>query len=413
MRPTNNPHSSPMRLGFPHFEPLQKGARETRIIEFVEEVLLHAVAEGASDIHFEPYEAAFRIRYRVDGRLYALPSLAFELTRSILSRIKVLAELDIAEHRLPQDGRISFKAGEREVDVRVATLPTRFGESIVLRILDKERACLDLDRLGMPDTLCAQVRALMKGRNGIFIVTGPTGSGKTTTLYSALREIDLSRNKVITVEDPVEYTVKGLLQIAVDSRIGLTFARVLRALLRHDPDTIMIGEIRDLETAHIAVQAALTGHLVLSTLHTQNAPSAVVRLLNMGVQPFLISASLRAVLAQRLVRRICPSCSTEQLPKPETLDCLGWDAKGAAFSGGSFHYGTGCDACRRTGFSGRRGLFEMMMLSDPLRALINRRPSVAALRQKALDEGLCTLREDGLRQVRDGVTTLEEVLEST
>ncbi len=386
-------------------------AEQTPIIRFVNLVLQQAVRDQASDIHFEPFEDQFRIRYRIDGALYEMAPPPCSLALPVISRLKVLANLNISENRVPQDGRIKITLAGRPVDLRVSTLPTRFGESVVLRVLDKAVVALDLDHLGMPEDVLGQVRGLVVRPNGIFIVTGPTGSGKTTTLYSALREINKVECKVLTAEDPVEYEIDGIMQVAVNHQVGLDFARALRAFLRQDPDIILVGEIRDLETARIAVQASLTGHLVLSTLHTNDAPGAITRLVDMGLEPFLISASLEAVLAQRLVRRICRDCRTAFEPDPDLVEMLAVDP--AIIAGKSFFHGAGCQACGGTGYRGRTGLFEMMAMNDAIRELVTRRASTLELRREALVGGMRGLRDDGLRALFDGATTLEEILKYT
>lgn len=386
-------------------------ANEAPIVRFVNLILQQAVKDKVSDIHFEPYEDQFRIRYRIDGTLYEMAPPPRNLAVPVISRIKVLANLNIAERRVPQDGRIKMTLVGRAVDLRVSTLPTQSGESVVLRVLDKEMVNLDLDNLSMPAGILEAVRETVARPNGIFIVTGPTGSGKTTTLYSALREVNRVEAKILTAEDPVEYEIEGILQVAVNHQVGLDFAKALRSFLRQDPDIIMVGEIRDLETAQIAVQASLTGHVVLSTLHTNDAPGAVTRLIDMGLEPFLISASLEAVLAQRLVRRIDPDHRESYLPDDELLSRLGLDR--SLLEGKSFFYGKPVSENNYTGFRGRIGLFEMLKVSDSLRELINQRSPTMRLRRKALEEGMRTLREDGIRAVLDGLTTVEEVLRYT
>lgn len=386
-------------------------ANEAPIIRFVNLVLQQAVKDKASDIHFEPYEDQFRIRYRIDGALYEMAPPPRNLAVPVISRLKVLSNLNIAERRVPQDGRIKMTLAGRAVDLRVSTLPTQFGESVVLRVLDKGVVNLDLDNLSIPPDILGGIRETVRRPNGIFIVTGPTGSGKTTTLYSALREVNRVESKILTAEDPVEYEIDGIMQVAVNHQVGLDFAKALRSFLRQDPDVIMVGEIRDLETAQIAVQASLTGHVVLSTLHTNDAPGAVTRLIDMGLEPFLISASLEAVLAQRLVRRIDPDYREPYQPDAEVLSLLGVDT--SPLEGKSFYYGKAAAENNFTGYRGRIGLFEMLEVSDPLRELINQRSPTLRLRKKALEEGMRTLREDGLRALFDGQTTVEEVLKYT
>ncbi|WP_269540569.1 GspE/PulE family protein [Cerasicoccus fimbriatus] len=386
-------------------------ANETPIIRFVNLVLQQAIRDKASDIHFEPFETQFRIRYRIDGALYEMAPPPSNLAVPVISRIKVLSSLNIAERRIPQDGRIKMTIAGRPVDLRVSTLPTQFGESVVLRVLDKSVVNLDLENLSMPDDIMQNIRRLVALPNGIFIVTGPTGSGKTTTLYSALREVNKVDTKILTAEDPVEYEIDGIMQVAINHTVGLNFAAALRSFLRQDPDKIMVGEIRDLETAQIAVQASLTGHVVLSTLHTNDAPGAVTRMIDMGLEPFLISASLEGVLGQRLVRRICPTCRTAYEPDAELIDVLGIDPLEIADK--QFYYGKGCAECSQTGYRGRQGLFEMMAISDTIRDLITQKAPTLVLKQKALEQGMRTLRDDGLRAIFDGATTIEEVLKYT
>jgi len=390
---------------------LVDAANETPIIRFVNLVIQQAIRAQASDIHFEPFEEEFRIRYRVDGALYEMSPPPKSLALPVISRIKVISELNIAEHRIPQDGRIKMTIEGRAVDLRVSTLPTQFGESVVLRVLDKSAVNLDLDNLGLPENVKSGIRGAVRRPNGIFIVTGPTGSGKTTTLYSALREVNEVETKILTAEDPVEYEIEGIMQVPVNHQVGLDFSRALRAFLRQDPDKIMVGEIRDIETARIAVQASLTGHVVLSTLHTNDAPGAITRLIDMGLEPFLLSASLEFILAQRLVRKICSSCKKEFDPKNEMLQNLGLVRKD--LGGRSFYFGSGCDACSNGGYRGRTGLFEMIKVGDSFRELINSGAATLVLKQKAIEQGMRTLREDGLRSIFDGETTVEEVLKYT
>jgi len=386
-------------------------ANQTPIIRFVNLILNQAIKDQASDIHFEPFEEQFRIRYRIDGALYEMAPPPKNLAIPVTSRIKVLSNLNISETRVPQDGRIKMTISGRPVDLRVSTLPTRFGESVVLRVLDKSVVNLDLESLGLPDDILLNIRDLVDRPNGIFIVTGPTGSGKTTTLYSALREVNSVDTKILTAEDPVEYEIEGIMQVAINHQVGLNFSRVLRAFLRQDPDKIMVGEIRDLETAQIAVQASLTGHVVLSTLHTNDAPGAVTRLIDMGLEPFLISASIEAILAQRLVRRICKSCRTAYEPEHELVELLGIDPLEIADK--DFFYGEGCSLCSDTGYRGRIGLFEMMVVSDAIRDLISGRAPTLVIKQKALEQGMRSLRNSGLRAIFDGNSTIEEVLKYT
>ncbi len=386
-------------------------ANQTPIIRFVNLVLQQAIKDKASDIHFEPFEDQFRIRYRIDGALYEMAPPPRNLAVPVTSRVKVLSNMNISETRIPQDGRIKMTIAGRPVDLRVSTLPTQFGESVVLRVLDKSVVNLDLEALSLPDDILQNIRALVDRPNGIFIVTGPTGSGKTTTLYSALREVNDIETKILTAEDPVEYEIDGIMQVAVNHQVGLDFARALRAFLRQDPDKIMVGEIRDLETAQIAVQASLTGHVVLSTLHTNDAPGAVTRLIDMGLEPFLISASLEAILAQRLVRRICKSCRTAYEPGHDLIELL--DVDPLEIADKDFFYGEGCAECSNTGYRGRIGLFEMIVVSDAIRELINQRAPTLTIKQKALEQGMRSLRDDGLRAIFDGNSTIEEVLKYT
>lgn len=390
---------------------LETMAGQTPIIRFVNLVLAQAIRDKASDIHFEPFEHDYRIRYRIDGALYDMTPPPRQLALPIASRIKVLANLNIAERRVAQDGRIKIMLAGRAVDLRVSTLPTQFGESVVLRVLDQSSVQLDISHLGLSEDIDAELNEIMRRPNGIFIVTGPTGSGKTTTLYAGLRVINTSDVKILTAEDPVEYEIDGVMQVPVNSQIGLTFAAALRSFLRQDPDVIMVGEIRDLETAQVAIQASLTGHLVLSTLHTNDAPGAVTRLVDMGVEPFLIASSLEAVLAQRLVRRICRRCKRAYQPDPSWLEQMGVDQR--AVAGRPFYRGEGCDHCHHTGYHGRLGIFEWLRMNDSIRELVlNRAPSLA-LRQTAIRQGMRTLRDDGLRAALDGETTIEEVLKYT
>jgi type IV pilus assembly protein PilB len=386
-------------------------ANQTPIIRFVNLVLQQAIKDKASDVHFEPFEDQFRIRYRIDGALYEMAPPPKNLAVPVTSRVKVLSNMNISETRIPQDGRIKMTIAGRPVDLRVSTLPTQFGESVVLRVLDKSVVNLDLEALSLPDDILQTIRDLVDRPNGIFIVTGPTGSGKTTTLYSALREVNSVETKILTAEDPVEYEIDGIMQVAVNHQVGLDFSRALRAFLRQDPDKIMVGEIRDLETAQIAVQASLTGHVVLSTLHTNDAPGAVTRLIDMGLEPFLISASLEAILAQRLIRRICPSCRTAYEPGHDLIEML--DVDPLEIADKDFFYGDGCAECSNTGYRGRIGLFEMIVVSDAIRELINNRAPTLTIKQKALEQGMRSLRDDGLRAIFDGNSTIEEVLKYT
>ena len=386
-------------------------ANATPIIRFVDLILYQAIQDRASDIHFEPFENEFKIRYRVDGALYEMSPPPRHLALPVISRVKVMANMNIAERRLPQDGRIQKYIAGRSVDLRASTLPTQFGESLVLRVLDRTIVNLDLGALGMPDYVHDFLLELINRPNGIFIATGPTGSGKTTTLYSCLRQINTIDSKLLTVEEPVEYDLEGIVQVPVNEAIGLTFARVLRSFLRQDPDRIMVGETRDLETAQIAIQASLTGHLVFTTLHTNDAPGAVTRLINMGVEPFLISSTLEAVLGQRLLRSICSHCRTAYQPNEGLLTEL--EIQRRDIGEKQFYYGKGCDACNNTGYKGRKGIYELLKITDPLRELINERAPTVVLKQKAIELGMVTLRQDGLRSIFAGDTTIEEVLKYT
>ena len=386
-------------------------ANATPIIRFVDLILYQAIQDRASDIHFEPFENEFKIRYRVDGALYEMSPPPRHLALPVISRVKVMANMNIAERRLPQDGRIQKNIAGRSVDLRVSTLPTQFGESLVLRVLDRTTVNLDLEALGMPDYIHDFLLEVIHRPNGIFIATGPTGSGKTTTLYSCLREINTIDAKLLTAEEPVEYDLEGIVQVPVNEAIGLTFARILRSFLRQDPDRIMVGETRDLETAQIAIQASLTGHLVFTTLHTNDAPGAVTRLIDMGVEPFLVSSTLEAVLGQRLLRSICPKCRTAYQPNEALLAELGTARRDIGDK--QFYYGKGCDACNNTGYKGRKGIYELLQITDPLRELINERAPTVTLKQKAIELGMVTLRQDGLRSIFAGNTTIEEVLKYT
>ncbi|HEX4630155.1 MAG TPA: GspE/PulE family protein [Chthoniobacterales bacterium] len=386
-------------------------ANATPIIRFVDLILSQAIRDRASDIHFEPFENEFKIRYRVDGALCEMPPPPPHVALPVISRVKVMANMNIAERRLPQDGRIQKNVEGRSVDFRVSTLPTQFGESVVLRILDRSTVNLDLEALGLPDSIYQSILEIISRPNGIFIVTGPTGSGKTTTLYSCLRRINTIDAKLLTAEEPVEYDLEGIVQVQVNEAIGLTFARTLRAFLRQDPDRIMVGETRDLETAQISIQAALTGHLVFTTLHTNDAPGAITRLIDMGVEPFLISSTLEAVLGQRLLRSICPQCRTPYRPSDLLLAELGFSPRDVGDR--EFFRGKGCDACDQTGYKGRKGIFELLKIADPLRELINERAPTVTLKEKAVELGMITLRQDGLRSVFAGDTTIDEVLKYT
>ena len=386
-------------------------ANATPIIRFVDLVVAQAIHDRASDIHFEPFETEFKIRYRVDGALYEMSPPPIHLALPVISRLKVMANLNIAERRLPQDGRIQLMLAGRQIDLRVSTLPTQFGESVVLRVLDRSSVNLSLEKLGMPDYIYNYILHTIEKPNGIFIVTGPTGSGKTTTLYACLNQINTIDSKILTAEDPVEFDIEGIVQVPIQESIGLTFGRVLRAFLRQDPDRIMVGETRDVETAQISIQASLTGHLVFTTLHTNDAPGAITRIIDMGVEPFMISASLEGVLAQRLIRKICTNCRTPYEPNEAVLSQLGLSAHDIGDK--NFYYGKGCEACNHTGYKGRKGIYELLHMTDPLRDLVNQRAPSVVLRQKAIELGMATLRQDGLRCIYDGETTIEEVLKYT
>ncbi len=386
-------------------------ANQVPIVKFVNLVLQQAVLDRASDIHFEPFETEFHIRYRVDGALYEMAPPPKHLALPVASRIKIMANLDISELRLPQDGRINLNLNGKQVDLRVSTLPTAFGESIVLRVLDRSSVNLEVESLGFPKYVYDFVTEVIQRPNGIFVVTGPTGCGKTTTLYSCLRRVNTIDSKLLTAEDPVEFDIEGIMQVAINEAQGMTFAKALKSFLRQDPDIIMVGEMRDLETAQISIQASLTGHLVLSTLHTNDSPGAVTRLVDMGVEPFLISSTLMAVLGQRLVRTICKNCRTPFEPTEQQLSLLGLSPHDLGDK--IFHYGRGCSTCNDTGYKGRKGIFELLVVSDAIRNLINERAPTVVMRQKAVELGMVTLREDGLRGIFDGDTTIDEVVKYT
>jgi type IV pilus assembly protein PilB len=390
---------------------MEAAANSRPVVRFVNLVIYQAVQDRASDIHFEPFENEFKIRYRVDGALYEMAPPPRHLALPVTSRLKVISGLNIAERRIPQDGRIQLPVAGRMIDFRVSTLPTQFGESVVLRVLDRSVVSLDLENIGMPDDVYQYFGEDIDKPNGIVIVTGPTGSGKTTTLYSALRRLNTTENKLLTAEEPVEYEIDGIVQVPIHEAIGVTFGKVLRAFLRQDPDIIMVGEIRDIETSEIAIQAALTGHLVFSTLHTNDASGAITRLIDMGVEPFLIASTLEAVLGQRLVRTICNNCKTPYQPTPEILEQLGMTDK--QVGGRPFYYGAGCSYCNQTGYKGRRGIYEYLRIKDPIRDLISQRKPTLVIRDKAVELGMRTLREDGIRCILDGYTTVEEVLKYT
>uniref|UniRef100_UPI004055BE47 type II secretion system ATPase GspE n=1 Tax=Candidatus Electronema sp. TaxID=2698783 RepID=UPI004055BE47 len=379
------------------------------VIKLVNLILSQAARDGASDIHIEPYKDKVKIRKRVDGILYDMLTPPRHVQAKLVSRIKIMAKMDIAERRLPQDGRIEIRVADKNIDLRVSSLPTAFGERIVMRLLDKSNVLLSLEQLGMSPRDLETLMKLIKAPHGIILVTGPTGSGKTTSLYSALTVLNQPDVNIITVEDPIEYQINGISQMQVNSKIDLTFANGLRTIVRQDPDIILVGEIRDLETAEMAIQAALTGHLVFSTLHTNDAASAVTRLIDMGVEPFLVSSSVNAVMAQRLVRRICPACKEAYTPAPEYIDSLSLPPE---FKGATLHRGRGCDACLNTGYQGRQGIYELMVFSEQIKSLILTTSDAGQIKRAAIaatDCPMTTLRQDGLRQVLAGQTTLEEV----
>ena len=374
-------------------------------------VLLMAIKENASDIHLEPFESEFKIRMKADGVLQEMVPPPKHLSFAITTRIKVMANLDIAERRMPQDGRIELSVSGHPIDLRVSVLPTLFGESVVMRVLDRGVVSLDLDKLGMDDDILRPFREIIKRPNGIILVTGPTGSGKTTTLYSALSELNEPDDKIITTEDPIEYDIEGIVQVPIDSDIGVTFAAALRAILRQDPDRILVGEIRDVETAEIAIQAALTGHMVFSTLHTNDSPATVTRLRDMGVQPFLITATVEAILAQRLVRRICSECKEEFIPDADTLADL--ELTSDQVVGKTFFRGRGCDKCSNSGYKGRLGLYELLVMTDEIRDLVVRNASTEEIRDTARKAGMVTLRDSGMVNMFEGHTTADEVIRET
>lgn len=390
---------------------LEEMASNAPIVRFVDVVLYQAVKEQASDIHFEPFSDEFKIRYRIDGALYEMAPPPKHLALPVISRLKVMSNLNIAERRKPQDGRIELRIAGRPIDLRISTLPTQYGDSVVLRVLDRSVVELNLEKLGMDTDSMVALRRLIHQPNGIMIVTGPTGCGKTTTLYSCLKEINTVDEKLLTAEDPVEYDLEGIMQLGVRESVGMTFASALRAFLRQDPDRIMVGEIRDLDTAAMAIQASLTGHLVLSTLHTNDAAGGITRLIDMGVEPFLISSTVIGVLAQRLIRRVCESCKTEYSPTTKELEPLGLEPE--AVDGHAFYYGKGCANCNNTGYKGRVGIFEMLRVTPAIQDMINKRLPTGAIRKEAIREGMTLLRDSGIRRVLDGITTVEEVVRYT
>ena len=390
---------------------VESAAASTPVVRLLNSILHRAIKDRASDVHFEVFDDVFRIRYRVDGALYEIEAPPEHLALPLVARIKVMSDLDIAETRLPQDGRIELSIDGRPVDLRVATLPGVNGESCVMRVLDRSAVSLDLEALGLEASDREQLTALTELPHGIVLVTGPTGSGKTTTLYAMLSQANRPEVKIITTEDPVEYDIEGIVQVPINEDIGVTYAQVLRTVLRQDPDKILIGEIRDRETASVAVEASLTGHTVFSTLHTNDAPGTVTRLVDVGIQPFMITATLEAVVAQRLVRTVCPDCRTTYEPDEDMLRELGPNAD--EVRGHTLAYGRGCDSCHHTGYRGRTGLFEIMIVDDQIRRAILSDASTGAIRQAARASGMRTLRESGLRAVTEGRTTIEEVVRET
>jgi general secretion pathway protein E len=395
-------------------EQLKDLASEAPVIRLVNLLISKAIESRASDIHIEPFEKDLKVRYRIDSILHDVESPPKKLKAALISRVKIMSKLNIAERRLPQDGRIKLKVLGKDIDLRVSTLPTLYGESVVMRILDKSNTNLyEIRRLGFPEDSLSEFESLIRRPHGVFLVTGPTGSGKTTTLYSALTTINLPDKKIITIEDPIEYQIDGINQIHVNAQIGLTFASGLRHIVRQDPDVIMVGEIRDLETAEIAIRAALTGHLVFSTLHTNDAPSAITRLIDMGAEDYLIASSLLGVLAQRLVRVICPSCKTEVFPVPEMLDEIGFRRGDPRSGPNRFYEGRGCEKCGNTGFIGRVGIYELMNITDDIRKLTVAKADSNLIRKKAIENGMRPLRDDGWVKVRQGITSISEVLRVT
>ena len=390
---------------------LNDAMSDNKVVELLNHLLMQAIADKASDIHMEPFENEFKVRYRIDGVLYEMLPVPKPLAMPMVSRVKVLAKLNISERRLPQDGRVEMTLESGPVDLRVAVLPTMFGESVVLRVLDRSNVQLSLDRVGLRDDDLENVRTLINKPNGIVIVTGPTGSGKTTTLYAALNELNTPDTKILTAEDPVEYDIDGLIQCQVNHDQELTFARLLRSFLRQDPDIILVGEVRDLETAQIAIQASLTGHLVFTTLHTNDAPSSIARLMDLGVESFLLTATLEAIIAQRLARRICTQCKEEFLPSEEQLMELALRPQDVG--GRTFFRGKGCERCNKSGYKGRLAIFEIMVMNDDMRELIMSQASTSVLRHEARKRGMRTLRECGLLSIYDGQTTIDEVVRET
>ena len=392
---------------------LEDAGSDNAVVRLVTNMLAQAIANGASDIHLEPFEDEFKMRYRIDGVLYEMKTQPKEIAMAIVSRVKILSKLDIAERRLPQDGRISYQLSpdKEPIDLRVAVLPTMYGESVVLRVLDRSAVQLELDRIGLREDELAKMRLIINKPNGIVLVTGPTGSGKTTTLYAALRELNQVDTKILTAEDPVEYDIDGMIQCQVNLEQELTFARLLRSFLRQDPDIILVGEIRDLETAQISIQASLTGHLVFATLHTNDAPSSILRLLDLGVESFLLTATIEAIVAQRLVRRICTKCKEEFAPSEEHLMEL--SLRTADVQGRTLYRGRGCDNCTKSGYKGRMAIFEIMLMDDELRDLVMQQASTAVLQTESRKRGMRTLRESGLLALYEGQTTIDEIVRET
>ncbi|MFC1582712.1 GspE/PulE family protein [Planctomycetota bacterium] len=390
---------------------LEQMSNEAPVIKLLNLVLLQAIKDQASDIHFEPFEKDYRIRYRIDGALYDMMPPPKHLSLAIASRIKVMSKLNIAERRLPQDGRIQLTIGGRSVDLRVSTLPTMFGESVVIRVLDRTVVSLDMEKIGLPDIYLKKLDEMITLPHGIIVVTGPTGSGKTTTLYACLNKVNSPEIKIITTEDPVEYEIDGLIQVHINAEIGVTYAACLRSILRQDPDKILVGEIRDKETADIAIEASLTGHLVFSTLHTNDAPSSLTRLLDMGLEPFLIAATIESIVAQRLVRTICLNCKKQYSPTADMLYELNLAEKDV--EGQVFYYGEGCQNCNNTGYKGRTAIFEILDISEGVKQHIMEGASTEMIRDLGIQEGMRTLRESGIEKIFNGITTIEEVVKET
>ncbi len=390
---------------------LEDAANKAPIIRYVDQVLYQAIKEKSSDIHFEPFEREFKIRYRIDGALYEMTPPPQSLAMPVISRLKIMSGLNISETRMPQDGRIQLKIAGKPVDLRVSTLPTAHGESVVLRILDRSTVQLELDSLGISNEILQTVNQMIHRPNGIFIVTGPTGSGKSTTLYSCLGEVNKTGEKILTAEDPVEYDIDGIIQVPINEAAGMTFAKTLKSFLRQDPDRIMVGEIRDIETAKMSIEASLTGHFVYSTLHTNDAAGAITRLIDMNIEPFLIASSLVGVLGQRLIRKICSSCKQSFTPNDDDLEKL--DLEQADIGSRQFYYGSGCPGCNQTGYKGRKAISELLIISSQIKELIIEKAPTVVIREKARELGMRTLREDGIKAVLDGETTMEEIIKYT